>query len=313
MFGEDVKDHIFVTFTHDDSGKEASCLSLLTEAGVPYKDFFRFNNATIFSEFKSSECNINTEFWNKRTDNFSKLFKYLETTRGTTITSSIGVMRARAMLEMQLKALENVLSKQAQYMANYKEDMLVLQAIEKESPEKRKEYKYSRLVPETVEKDTTRESLNCRKCRITCHKKCLVPINLFGWTCESMTDGKCTVCDGKCDATDHVLRKKIFQVQYVTEWISGEAVAARNEKREETFNRLKNTILQIEHCITEINSKALTKDAHPVTQYIENITNKEMKKKRKGYNMRIKIHKNILRQLQGKSIPNLSIDNLMKY
>lgn len=136
MFGHDIEDNIFVTLTHDDSGEEHTCLSVLRNADVPFKDYFRFNNAKIFSKSKSSEETINMEFWKKRTDNFSILFKTLEKTRQIAITSSIKVMRARYMLEIQLKALEDVLSQQAQYIANYKEDKIVIKAIGKDKVQK---------------------------------------------------------------------------------------------------------------------------------------------------------------------------------
>lgn len=95
MFGDDIADNIFVTLTHDDSGEEHTCLSVLREAGVPFKDYFRFNNANIFSPFNSSMSyedkysDYNICIWKKRTDSFSSLFKKLETTRKITITSSI--------------------------------------------------------------------------------------------------------------------------------------------------------------------------------------------------------------------------------
>ncbi|CAC5370967.1 unnamed protein product [Mytilus coruscus] len=252
------------------------------------------------------------EIWKTRTENFSMLFKTIETTTKITITSSIAVMRARTMLEIQLEALEDVLSKQAQYIANYKEDKLVMEAIENESPENRKISKYRRTVPETKAKGTFRESLNCPNCRKTCHKKCLVPLSKLAWTCEAMTDGKCTVCDRKCDAKDHVLSRKKYRVVYVTKFYSGEDVAARHEKREGTFSLLQNTIHLIEKCIIDINSTALTKDALSSTKYIQNLTNKEMRKKGEGYEMRIQILRNILKHLEQNSISNLSMDYLMK-
>ncbi|CAC5370968.1 unnamed protein product [Mytilus coruscus] len=43
MFGYDTRDNIFVALTHDDSGEESSCLSILDKIEVPYKGYFRFN------------------------------------------------------------------------------------------------------------------------------------------------------------------------------------------------------------------------------------------------------------------------------
>lgn len=167
-------------------------------------------------------------------------------------------------------------------------------------------------MPETVEEITFRESLNCPSCRKTCHKRCWVPVNTLSFTCEVIIDDKCTVCIGKCWANDHELSRKKYQIHYVTKFFSGEEVTARHEKREETFKRLKNTIQLIENCITEINKKAITKDALSATEYIQNLANKEMKKKREGFEMRIQVHKNIIKHLQKNSASNLSMDYLME-
>lgn len=312
MFGEDIKDNIFVTFTHDDTGSEQSCLSLLNAAGVPYKGYFRFNNAHVLSKPKSSEENIHMEFWKTRTDNFSKLFKTLETTHKTTIKSSIAVMRARTRLEIQLQALEDDLSQQVQYVANYKEDRSVIHEIENESQVYRSKNIYRRTMPEIEEQYTYRESLNCPKCRKTCHYRCWVPLNKLGWACEVMTDDKCTVCEEKCDAKDHILTRKIYRVVFVTKLYSGNDVVSRHEKRKKTFNQLKNTIDLIENCITEINRTALTKNTLTVIEYIQNIVSKESGKKSEGYNMRIQIQNNIIKHLKKTMTSNLSIDCLIE-
>lgn len=313
MFGDDIKDNIFVTFTHDDSGDEHSCLSLLEKADIPYKGYFRFNNANIFSEFvslKGGDC-LNQTIWNTRNENFSKLFKQLETTRRTTITSSIAVMRARTMLEIQLKALEDVLSVQAQYVFNYKEDMLVVRAIASERPENRRHAIYSRTEPEIIEQYTKRESLNCPTCRKTCHQKCWVPTNKLRWTCEAITNDKCTVCDKKCDVKDHVLSRSVFKVQYVSKLYSGEHVIARQNEREGALDLLQNTLQRIEKLITEINRIALLKNALTITHYIQNIINKDIKKGKEGYENRTQIHENILKHLKKKTITELTMDLLM--
>lgn len=221
-------------------------------------------------------------------------------------------MRARTMLEFQLKSLEDMLSQQTQYIANYKKDKIVIKAIENESPENRKASKYHRTVPETIEEGTFRISLNCQKCRITYHNRCSVPVNKLNYTCEAMVYGKCTVCIGKCYAKDHELSRKIYKTKYVKKLYSGEEVTTRHQKREETFKILKGTIHLIENCITEINRKALTKDALSATEYIQNIADKEMEKKKEGYEMRIQIHEKIIKHLKQNSTSNLSMDYLIE-
>lgn len=313
MFGDDVKANIIVTFTHDDLGDEHSCLSLLKAANIPYTDYFRFNNSNILTHFdllkgKESSCQ---HIWNTRTENFSKMFKKLETTEKTTITSSIEVMQARINLELQLKSLKEKLSKQAQAIANYKEDVSVLRALKEESKENQAKLRFERIVSETEVEYNTRESLNCPKCQKTCHEKCLVPLNKLKWTCEAIKKSKCTICDGKCDVSDHVLDRNLYKVRFVPKFVSVEDVFNRQKNREATFKLLQETLQRLEELITMINRIALSKNALTVTRYIQNIVDEEKKYKKTGYKNRTQIQENILKHIRNKPISELSIDHLM--
>lgn len=313
MFGDDIKNNVFVATTWDDSG-EITCLDVLKSAGVHYADVFRFNNANLYSAFSSAiqHDTINQSFWDARTKSFSELFQKLEATKPTTVQSSKEVMRARHSLEIQLVALEDTLSREAQDIVNYKQDKEVLDAIEKETPENRKKSVYRRVVPEMQLRYTGNSSLNCDRCEKTCHENCWVLFDTFKWTCEAMESDQCTVCVGKCTASSHEFSKYRYEQQYVVQIFSGQEVVERQTKREASFEGLKNTLRLIKKLIEEINTKALQKDALSVAQYIENLAKKEEKERKQGYEMRAQIQKKIVEYLKKDvSILKLSMNYLI--
>lgn len=313
MFGENIGKNIFVATTFDDSG-ELKCLPVLQNANIPYAGVFRFNNSNVLTKFSSehSKDSLIQECWNTRTKNFAMLFQKLETTAKTTVTSSVEVMRARQSLEIQLIALEETLSQQAQVIANYKSDKTVLAKIQNETQENRKKCQYKSQDTQLQIQYHGWYSLNCEKCRKTCHKTCFVLLESLKWTCVAMADNKCTICDKKCDVNAHVFSKNIYKTEFIDTLISGEDVVNRQKERTQSFARLQHTLLRVEHLIVELKSKALRKDRLSLVQYVQDLVTEEEKDRKQGFKMRIQIQEKILYHLmKNESIGQLSIDYLI--
>lgn len=313
LFGKDIRRNIFVAITWDDSG-ELQCMSVLEKSGIPHSDYFRFNNSNVLTEFKPTEDQdlINQTIWNNRTDNFSKLFEKLKNTPNTSVESSFDVLKARNTLEIQLMSLEEECSKQAQVIANYKKDKIVLDAIQKETPENREQCTYWITVPGIEVEVNSKKSLNCRNCFKTCHRNCWVIHDKFKRTCVAMKKNKCVVCPNKCDVGDHVFENKMYVQGFVKEKCSGEDVVIRQKDREASFSNLQQTLEDVELLIKELTSKALETYAFTLEQYIQDLVNREQEEKKLGYEMRIQIQKKILEHLKKKkSIQKLSMNYLM--
>lgn len=313
LFGKDIRGNIFVAITWDDSG-ELQCLSVLEKSGIPYSGYFRFNNSNVFTEFKptANQDLINQTIWNNRTDNFSKLFQVLKNTPKTSVESSIEVIKARNTLEIQLISLEEECSKQAQVIANYKEDQIVLEAIQKETPENREQCTYWKTVPGIEVEVNSKKSLNCPNCFKTCHRNCWVILDKFKRTCVAIKKSKCVVCPDKCDVGDHVFEKKIYVQGFVKKKCSGEDVVNRQKDREASFSKLQQTLEDVELLIKELTSKALETYVFTLEQYVQDLVNRELEEKKLDYEMRIQIQKKILEHLKKKkSIQKLSMDYLM--
>lgn len=313
LFGEDIERNIFVAITHDDLGK-TTCLSVLKESNIPFTNHFRFNNASLLSEFSLDETKNSTSqaYWNSRTKSFSDLFKELESTPKTTVKSSVSVMQARTTLEIQLIALEEKLSKQAQIIANYKKDKSVLDAIKIETQENKVKCIYKRTVPGMEIKANDYYALNCPKCRKTCHKNCWVLLESLKGTCIAFKKAKCVVCPAKCDVNVHVFEKKVYVEGFVEKLFSGKDIVKRQTKREASFSSFQQTLQEVEKLIKELESKALKKDVLTLLQYVEDLTNRETVERKHSFEMRIPVQKKILEHLKkNKSICELSMDYLL--
>lgn len=323
MFGDNIKQNIFLAVTWDDLG-ELKCKAVLDAANIPVRDdgVFRFNNSNVLSEFKSDAAQtskIDQEFWNTRRKTFSMLFQKLETTPKTTVTSSIEVMRARLCLEIQLVALEENICEQAQYIANYKQQKIDKGGTERDGSRRKTEATNKTLLPEMHLQFNGRYSLNCNKCRKTCHRNCWVLLNSLKWTCEAMKkeNYKCIVCKGGCCANDHEFSRDVYELKYVEEMYSHEdavkMLAKQGEHQGQHLQRLKETLQQITDLIGKINEKALSKNALTPAMYIQNLADKEDIEKKAGYKMRVQIQNAIAYHLKNKySIGKLSMDFLLK-
>ncbi|VDI30138.1 Hypothetical predicted protein [Mytilus galloprovincialis] len=221
-------------------------------------------------------------------------------------------MQARNKLEIQLIALEEALSKQAQEIVNYIEDKTVLDAIKIETPENREKCIYQRTVPGMTTEANVHYSLNCPECRKTCHKNCWVLLENLKWTCIAMIRSKCVVCPAKCDVNVHILKKKVYEQGFVKRLFSGEDVVNRQTEREASFSRFQKTLQEVERLIKELESKALKNDVLTLMQYVQDLANREEEERKQGYEMRIPVQTKIIEYLKkNKSIWELSTDYLL--
>lgn len=249
--------------------------------------------------------------WDERKQSFSKLFKIIEKMPRTTVKSSFEIMRARYNLEIRLASLKEEITEQAQLVANYVQDKDLLFRIKHETPENKKKALYSEIGIEMQPQYYGKSSLNCRKCRKTCHTNCWVPINRLNRTCEAMENNNCTVCEGRCGLNDHSLEKYVYEPQYVTKLYSGEDVVNRQTEREIAFSRFKQILGETRDLIDLLNEKALEKNVLTLPIFIKNIISKENKDNNPGFQLRIHLLQKICDYLKlNDSLWKISIECL---
>lgn len=195
LFAKNIEKNIFAMITNDDGG-DPQCLNALKTAGIPVKEYFRFNNSDVFS------TNPSEKLWNNRAENFVKFFKLLENVEKQCLKDSIQVHTTQARLRVQLERVQDSIRIQVQTINNIRNESRVMEKYKIEI-ETNKDFKYTEI--ECVHELTySRERcLNCPECKTTCHTGCWVFADFLIPSCESMQKSKCVICKKKCDSSVH--------------------------------------------------------------------------------------------------------------
>ncbi|CAC5371482.1 unnamed protein product [Mytilus coruscus] len=250
LFGSDVKQNICIAMTKDDGGAP-DCLNVIKAAGIPYAECFRFNNSNLFTKQSPETDAI---IWSKRKEAFTLLFKYLETAPKTSVKSSVDVMNARFVLQLQLEALKDKLSELTQEVANA--NINTQEITERDL-----------FVSEYERQYTGKSCMNCTICKKTCHANCWVPFKFLNFTCEVLTSSGCSVCDNKCDSDKHIREKYKYELKFVRKTSLDESAV---KLLEESFGQVQTTIAKIEEFIKVLKEKALKDCIYALTCIFKN-------------------------------------------
>ncbi|VDI29773.1 Hypothetical predicted protein [Mytilus galloprovincialis] len=213
-------------------------------------------------------------------------------------------MVARHRLQIQLKALESSIMEQAQRIVNYKI------AKELEHSTEKTDQSFSKKVYVYKHQHTGRTSINCRSCKRTCHGGCWVPLDVLTWTCESIVDGKCTVCENNCSIKDHDREKYEYMLTLEKRVFT---VAEFVKSFEESFLEFLKTINKVNVLIKELASKALRPDVLSTQGYIEHIIKENNEEKQEDYEPRGKVLTKVRDYIdKGDLIWNLKLSHLIK-
>ncbi|CAC5422263.1 unnamed protein product [Mytilus coruscus] len=270
LFGSDVKQNIFIAMTKDDGGAP-DCLNVIKAAGIPYAECFRFNNSNVFTKESPETDAI---IWSKRKEAFTLLFKYLETAPKTSVKSSVDVMNARFVLQLQLEALKDTLSELTQEVANA--NINTEEVIERD------------LIVSEYERQYTGKS--CMNCTVF------------------LTSSGCSVCDNKCNSDKHIREKYKYELKFVKKTFSDESSV---KPLKESFVQFQTTIAKIEELIKELKEKALKDCVLRTELYIQELINRENKECQEGYQLRVNVLGKVILHLKtGESIWKLRADSL---
>ncbi|KAK7116876.1 hypothetical protein R3I94_023292 [Phoxinus phoxinus] len=218
LFGKDIEKHILLLFTHQEKPtlpkritnfiKES--LSKYTKNGEYI--CFKFDNC-------QSECSEEEDresykvSWDNGIDNFRKFFNHLNEIKPKSLHLTEGVLTARKQLDASVSNLRDRIE-----LADLKEKELeqtktALDKCENYSKEQNNfqfevDEPYKDLVPINASWwHLSKEATHCTTCKENCHYPgCWWVSNLSN--CSVMEEGKCKICKGKCDYTDHVKDKK---------------------------------------------------------------------------------------------------------
>ena len=240
LFGADIADNIYLVFTHTGI-EEPAMLSTLQGAELPYKAYYKFENAAVFTDIQkhadereNSHTNQNTlcklknikelereVLYETAMDNFEEFFSDVQSAPSKGLAATRNVLHRRITLQQNINNLNNLV----QNVLNHMDELeTVVMATTKWDDEIKQTKNYVEIDVETVktmvEKSGLRGTTVCIECNHTCHKDCLVYFDCMKSICEVMdrssSPPSCTKCPKKCTWKHHKNLKYIYEDQLET-------------------------------------------------------------------------------------------------
>lgn len=294
LFGANIKDIIYPCITFDDGG-ERKCLSALTEAGIHYKKHFAFNNSDLFGKTPS------VTLFHQRRKSMNDFFSKIEDVAPRCLKDSVSVMTKRNEVTIKLASIQDKIRVQVQEVNSRKNMDAFFERFEAEM-RFMADFTYEEIVPTTVRNRSKKPSVNCDVCKESCHKKCLVPFDIFLPTCEAFSKGNCNICKNKCPKDKHVRENYEYDIVFINEQRSSEYMKKEfDEYLEMNRKKIKNSeqvklrtslkeltgmLQNVEELIATLNKIALKAEHYSTENYLDQLIVLEDEKQEAGYSTR---------------------------
>ncbi|XP_071788739.1 uncharacterized protein [Asterias amurensis] len=224
VFGKDIVDNIILLATFADQ-KDPLVMAALKEADIPFTwKLFKFNNSALFAEVRQpnqqggdktssgkDHGKIDTMFWDMGSESLKAFFQNVQTLEARSLILTKEVLEERKRLETTIQGLQpQIMVGNCQHESLRKEQRIL---VEKEAQiEANKDFKVTVKVPKCRKVEITGEYItNCSKCHWTCHYPCYIANDADKVKCSAMSDGVCTVCQGKCSWDVHFNQQYRFE------------------------------------------------------------------------------------------------------
>ena len=305
MFGKDIAENILLVTTFADS-EEPQVLDAVRKAEVPFKCYFAFNNAALFSSKSSKKALFNKAFWEMGVESYKDFLGALRTLDPRSLQLTKEVLTERQHLEVSLEGLlpqiqvglaEKSKLEQIKLQlkhANYKVNVTVVK---------------QRKVPLEGNLHTT----TCSQCNYTCHLHCTISDDSKKYKCKTMTwftskkNTTCTVCPGKCSWTVHkntpyryeyyqaeetTTRKQLLKEFNIPESSNEEEtqhlIASMNKKVTEIDDIIEQMLQQARYSLNRLREIALKPNPMTQTEYIDLLIESEKSECKLGWEDRVK-------------------------
>ncbi|XP_026769804.1 uncharacterized protein LOC113526711 [Pangasianodon hypophthalmus] len=297
LFGNDVEKNIVVFVTHASSKptnaikaiKKASVVCAKTDKGEPV--YFRFNNCHC-ENFDDEEILDDYKLaWDQLNKTMEKFLAFIYERPSISLTMTAIVLKRRKQLTASISNIKDKIT-----MAELKQNELdqtkaFLQQHEKEKKEKEKTFEYEVDEPYKVKVPIeykwwhfqSKEATCCSVCEENCHYPgCWWVRDLS--RCSVMSEGRCTVCTGRCHYTEHVKEKKIYVVKtrrvkktkedvkrkYETKSDEIKSLVSKLTHEKEEHERQKMRLVeQCYQCVITLNTIALKSDSVSILQHMD--------------------------------------------
>ncbi|CAL8307673.1 unnamed protein product [Gadus morhua 'NCC'] len=314
IFGNDVEENIQIMVTFSD-GNDPPVLEAIKVAQVPCpkgKDglpiHFKFNNTVRkipaanneddTSDDDENEGDVDKLFWKKGNKSMARFFSALHKINPKSLTLTKQVLRERAQLQISLENLRIKIKMALTKHGEIKQESLILKAEESVIAVSG-EFEYEVPVTRPAKLPGNKNSVNCKTCKVTCHKSCGVIWGLRYW-CEVFTiTGTCVQC--KCGKSKHVLEGFYWGTETVTEKRTFKDLKIRYEEAYSAAMSVGDIItkMQLEYqqlleeavrliersaqCLNTLKKIALRPDPLSTSDYIDMLIEEEKSKEKPGY------------------------------
>ncbi|CAL8366328.1 unnamed protein product [Boreogadus saida] len=290
IFGKDVAENIRILVTFSD-GTKPPVLEAFKEAEVPWSQdedgspiHFKFNNSD--EKLCGPLGEVNKLFWNMGKESMEKIFSDLEAINAKSLTLTKEVLRQRAHLENSIENLHNKLNLGLAKLGEIEQERNILQTHEM-AITANEQFEYESSITKPVQVKAKEFSLNCKTCKVTCHKSCRA---LFGvrYLCEVFTwKGTCVECKGECPLSAHfrdgfywgsetVKEKRTYkEMKEKYEEASKAAMSVGDiiKQMEQEYDCLKDELVRLmeraAQCLNTLKEIALKPDPLSIAQYID--------------------------------------------
>ncbi|KAK2896119.1 hypothetical protein Q8A73_015607 [Channa argus] len=223
IFDRDVRENIRVLVTLDDDHRPP-VLEAINALGLPCPKtddnlpvHFKFNSSALFAHNKSSHVSSQQMIWERGTKLMKRFFGALNIMDTKSLTLTKEVLRERQQLENSVGQLQEQVKVELAKLQDINETTEKLNKHWVEiSRNENFEFEVTVTKPVQVDVSSTEDFFtNCQQCHMTCH----YPHGDDGKTgCATLgSDGRCTVCPGKCYWNVHFIQKFRWDYKEVKE------------------------------------------------------------------------------------------------
>ncbi|XP_036418767.1 uncharacterized protein LOC118802355 [Colossoma macropomum] len=231
LFGSDVERNIVLLITHG-RDKPKHALRAITKSKVKCAKtpdgepvYFSFDNSHC-EDFQEEENETDRkkkyhkckEPWVKNEETMNKFFVFLNNINPIKLKMTESVLRKRKQLKAAISNLKDRITLIELRKDELKQTKAALEQYEKEKKDMNN-FQYEADEPYKVKVPIdsqfwhlSKEATCCRVCEENCHFPGCWWVRNLSW-CSVMSEGKCTVCTGKCDYRDHVKEGKIYELK----------------------------------------------------------------------------------------------------
>ena len=232
VFGKNVADNIFLMVTFAD-GKQPPVIDAARAAGVPFQNYFKFNNSALFASNQTSDNEFDKIFWKMGKKSFEDFFSHFHKAETQSLQQSREVLQKREQLEVTIQGLQPQIRAGLAKIDELRQERQLLKDHEADIITHR-EFTYQVQVTKQrmIKLPTGRFTTNCLKCNFTCHDNCIYANDGDKFKCSAMSKqgekkATCKVCPKKCSWKEHVNNPYKFEIYQEMETRTSDELKAK--------------------------------------------------------------------------------------